>query len=69
MCIVALLYNLSNYNFIIEHKCSGPIVNLDYLTREGRSGAPTPEELDHTQYENTTNGNMKWMPIVWFALK
>ena len=41
-----LLYILSNYNFTIEHKRSGEIVNVDYLTREGCNGSPTPEELE-----------------------
>ena len=41
-----LLYILSNYNFVIEHKRSGEIINFDYLTRDGCNGSPTPEELE-----------------------
>ena len=41
-----LLYILSNYNFVIEHKGSEELINVDYLTREGCNGSPTPEDLE-----------------------
>ena len=40
-----LLYILSNYNFTIEHKRSGEIVHVDYLSRDGCTGNPSAEEL------------------------
>ena len=36
---------LPNNSFIIEHKCSGQIVHVDYLSRDGCTGTPTAEEL------------------------
>ena len=36
-----LLYILSNYNFTIEHKRSGEIVHVDYLSRDGYTGTPS----------------------------
>ena len=44
-----LLYILSNHSFTIEHKRSGEIVHVDYLSRDGCIGNPTAEEL---QMEN-----------------
>ena len=57
-----LLYILSNYNFIREHKRSAEVTNFDYLTRVGCSGSPTPEDLEmdkdkryyHLLYCNST---------------
>ena len=40
-----LLYILSNYNFTIKQKRSGEIIHVDYLSRDGCTGAPTEEEL------------------------
>ena len=41
-----LLYILSNYNFVIEHRKSHEITNVDFLSRDGCSGQPTKEEID-----------------------
>ena len=39
-----LLYILSKYSFNIEHKRSGEIVHVDYLSRHGCNGTSTAEE-------------------------
>ena len=49
-----LLYILSNYNFVIEHKRPGEIMNVDYLTREGCNGSSSPEELESVSYTHLT---------------
>ena len=40
-----LLYILWTYSVTIEHKDSGEIVHVDYLSRDGCTEAPTAEEL------------------------
>lgn len=47
-----LLYILSNYNFVIEHKKSEEIPNVDYLTRDGCNGNPTQYELEEEANTN-----------------
>ena len=37
---------LSNYNFVVEHRKSEQIPNVDYLSRDGSTGEPSSEELE-----------------------